>query len=143
MITEGLIYLLPALEKAESIVYNEAAKLIDQIQARKNEPINISLWLEYYTFDMMGKFGLTIDFNNLSGKEHPILTLYHMAHCRLGPLAATPWIKHLLMGIPCIEKMKHYRRFMDWANAELAKNIKVSKGLVVKLDETITWRILG
>ncbi|KAL8711789.1 MAG: hypothetical protein Q9225_007062 [Loekoesia sp. 1 TL-2023] len=52
------------------------------------------------------------------------LILYHIAHHKLGPLAATPWIKHLLMDIRYIEKMKYYRQFTDWANAELSKNIK-------------------
>ena len=103
-------------------------KLVKQLQSCENEPINISDWLEYYTFDFMGKFGLTIDFNNLSrGQPHPILALYHMAHRKLGPLAAAPWIKHLLMGIPYIERMKYYRQFMDWAATELDRNIKVSQ----------------
>lgn len=110
------------------MVYNEAEKLVQQLQSHGGDAVDISDWLEYYTFDLMGKFGLTIDFNNLSrGKPHPILALYHIAHRRLGPLAATPWIKHLLMGIPYIERMKYYRQFMDWAAAELDSNIKVSR----------------
>ncbi|KAL8782128.1 MAG: hypothetical protein Q9213_005662 [Squamulea squamosa] len=117
-----------ALEKAEPLVYEQADKLIMQLQKHGRNGIDISDWLEYYTFDVMGKFGLTIDFDNLSrGKPHPILALYHIAHRRLGPLAATPWIKHLLMGIPYIERMKYYRQFMNWAAAELESNIKNNK----------------
>lgn len=73
----------------------------------------------------MGKFGLSVDFNNLSGKEHPIMNIYHIAHRRMGPLAAAPWIKHLLMGIPFIEQMKYYRIFFSWTREELNKNIEV------------------
>lgn len=114
------------------MVYDEAEKLVQQLQSHEGDTVDISDWLEYYTFDLMGKFGLTIDFNNLSrGKPHPILAFYHIAHRRLGPLAATPWIKHLLMGIPYIEGMKFYH----WAAAELDSNIKVSRSK----GNDITW----
>lgn len=73
----------------------------------------------------MGKFGLSVDFNNLSGEEHPIMNIYHIAHRRMGPLAAAPWVKHLLMGIPFIERMKYYRIFFNWTRQELNKNIEV------------------
>jgi len=73
----------------------------------------------------MGKFGLSIDFKNLTDGEHPILSLYHIAHRRLGPFGAAPWVKHLLMGIPYVERMKYYRMFMNWAHEELEKNIEV------------------
>lgn len=73
----------------------------------------------------MGKFGLSVDFNNLSGEEHPIMNIYHIAHRRMGPLAAAPWVKHLLMGIPFIERMKYYRIFFSWTREELNKNIEV------------------
>ncbi|PWY90620.1 cytochrome P450 [Aspergillus sclerotioniger CBS 115572] len=115
-----------AMEKLEPVIYRKADLLVKQLQNQKQNPVDISVWLEYYTFDLMGEFGLTIDFKNLERvRPHPILTLYHMAHRSLGPLAAAPWIKHLLMGIPYIERMKYYRQFMDWATAELGRNINV------------------
>lgn len=116
-----------ALERATPVVYSRAAELIKQLRKRQNQRLDISTWLEYYTFDVMGLFGLTIDFKNLTEGEHPILGIYHMAHHLLGPLAAVPWMKHLLMGIPFIERMKHYKRFFSWAHDELARNIKVSR----------------
>ena len=126
-----------ALEKAEPLVYGEAEKLVRQLSRHKDKPIHISIWLEYYTFDSMGRFGLTLDFNNLSrGKPHPILALYLMAHRRLGPLAATRWIKHLLMGIPYNERMKYYRQSMDWAAAELESDIEVRWSLCRRATQT-------
>ncbi|KAI2479850.1 CypX Cytochrome P450 [Pyrenophora tritici-repentis] len=116
-----------ALDTAVPLVYEHAEKLNAELAKRTNDPLDISVWLEYYTFDLMGLFGLTVDFGNLTKGEHPILALYHMAHRKLGPLAAAPWIKHLLMGIPYIERMKYYRQFMDWAHAELERNIEMNK----------------
>ena len=89
--------------------------------------MDVSTWLEFYTFDLMGEFGLTIKFANLDrGRAHPILTLFHLAHRMMGPLAAAPWIKHLLMGIPFIERIRYYKQFMQWADSELHRNITVS-----------------
>ncbi|KAL4938412.1 hypothetical protein BDV06DRAFT_226042 [Aspergillus oleicola] len=113
-----------ALEKLEPLLYTKADLLVEQLRKQNGKPVDISTWLEYYTFDLMGEFGLTIRFGNLErGSAHPILTLFHMAHCRLGPLAAAPWIKHLLMGIPFIERIKYYREFIHWASTELQRNI--------------------
>ncbi|KAI2628868.1 cytochrome P450 [Hypoxylon sp. NC1633] len=115
-----------SLHEAESLIYHHTDKLILQLRKRQSQPLNIYQWLEYYSFDAMGKFGLSVDFDNLSGNEHPIMNLYHIAHRRLGPLAAAPWVKHLLMGIPFIERMKHYRMFFKWAFEELDKNIEAN-----------------
>ncbi|PYH92141.1 cytochrome P450 [Aspergillus ellipticus CBS 707.79] len=114
-----------AIERLEPSVYEKAELLVRQLRNQNQRPVDISTWLEYYTFDLMGEFGLTIKFKNLeNGQPHLILVLYHMAHRRLGPLAAAPWVKHLLMGIPLANKMKYYRQFMDWATAELHRNIR-------------------
>ncbi|CAH0026871.1 unnamed protein product [Clonostachys rhizophaga] len=115
-----------AMENVEPLIYEHTDKLMAQLHRRKGSSLNICQWLEYYTFDAMGKFGLSVDFDNLSGEEHPIMSLYHIAHRRLGPLAAAPWVKHLLMGIPFIERMKYYRMFFKWAHEELDKNIEAS-----------------
>lgn len=73
----------------------------------------------------MGLFGLTIDFKNLTQGEHSILGLYHKAHHLLGPLAAVPWLKHLVMGIPFVERIRYYKMFFSWAQSELERNIQV------------------
>ncbi|KAE8421482.1 cytochrome P450 [Aspergillus pseudocaelatus] len=89
-----------ALERLEPLVYEKADLLVQQLRNQNQSPVNISAWLEYYTFDLMGEFGLTIKFKNLErAGPHPILTIYHMAHRRLGPFAAAPWIKHLMMEV--------------------------------------------
>ncbi|KAI0485232.1 cytochrome P450 [Xylariaceae sp. FL0804] len=113
-----------SLEQSEDLVYEVADRLIHKLRELDTRPADISTWLEYFTFDLTGLFGLNIDFKNLIQGEHPILSLYRIAHEKLGPLGAAPWVKHLLMGIPYIERMRQYRMFMDWARSELYKSIK-------------------
>lgn len=127
------------MDGAESLIYHHTDKLVLQLEKRQGEVLNICQWLEYYTFDAMGKFGLSVDFDNLSGNEHPIMKIYHIAHRRLGPLAAAPWVKHLLMGIPFIERMKYYRIFFQWTHEELNKNIKVCHSLSEPI-ECSSWQ---
>ena len=112
--------------KIEPLVYSYAEELTRQFAKRLNRPLDVSEWFGYYTFDLMGSFGLNIEFGNLTrGTPHYIHTLYFLAHRKLGPLAAAPWIKHLAMGIPYIERMKHYRTFLEWTTDTLNRNIEV------------------
>lgn len=120
-----LILSRTALDQNLPLVYHYADLLIEQLRKRQGTQVDLSAWFEYYSFDLMGMLGLTIDFKNLSNGEHPILWLWHIAHKKLGTLNYAPWIKHLLMGIPFVERIKYYRQFMSWANEELERNIQV------------------
>ncbi|KAI1287225.1 cytochrome P450 [Xylaria venustula] len=113
-----------ALERNEHCVYEYANKLSQVLHGLVGKNINISNYFEYYTFDLMGLINLTVDFQSLQQEEHPILDLWHIAHKLLGPLNSAPWLKHLFMGIPFIERIKYYRQFMGWAHDELATKIK-------------------
>ncbi|KAI1321363.1 cytochrome P450 [Xylariaceae sp. FL0255] len=115
---------IKALEKNERCTYEYADKLCRQLHDLVGETINISDYFEYYTFDLMGMLDLTVEFDSLKKQEHPILDLWHVAHRMLGPLNSAPWLKHLFMGIPFIERLKYYKQFMGWAHDELARNIK-------------------
>ncbi|PLB54708.1 putative cytochrome P450 monooxygenase [Aspergillus steynii IBT 23096] len=115
-----------AIERLEPLIYQKADLLVRQLRdQQKNGPVDISTWMEYYTFDLMGEFGLTIKFECLErAGPHPILSLFHMSHRKLGPLSPAPWMRHLLMGIPGVKRLKPYKRFMDWAHDELNRNIR-------------------
>jgi len=101
-----------------------AEKLVKQLQSHEEDDIDMSAWLKHYTCDLTGRFDLTVNFNNLSrGEPHPILVLYHITHRRLRPLAATPWIKHLLMGISYIKENEVLSAVHGLGCAELDSNI--------------------
>ncbi|KAI0861215.1 cytochrome P450 [Xylaria cubensis] len=104
-----------------------SVKAITSAARSSRHEINISDYFEYYTFDLMGWINITVKFNSLQQQKHPILDLWHITHKMLGPLNSAPWLKHLFMGIPFIERIKYYRQFMGWAHDELARNIKNNK----------------
>ncbi|KAI0204003.1 cytochrome P450 [Astrocystis sublimbata] len=114
-----------ALQLVEEPVYGFADRLIRELRANIDKSVNISDYIEFFSFDVMGHIGLNLEFDSLTNHHHPILDLWHIAYAKLGCLNFAPWVKHLFMGIPYIERMKQYREFMDWAHEELDKNIKV------------------
>lgn len=123
-----------ALEKQEGLVYEYGEKLVTAIGKRVNEPLDVSDWFEYYTFDLMGKFGMGFDFGLLEGQPHDIHHLYHLAHQNLGPIGAAPWMKHLMMSIPYIERLRSYRLFLNWTTNLLQNKIEVSFSNHKRLD---------
>ncbi|KAL4815064.1 cytochrome P450 [Aspergillus spinulosporus] len=113
-----------AVENLEPLVYEKAELLLKQLQDKSQQPLDISSWFEYYTFDLMGEIGLSVKFENLDrGSPHPILTLYHLAHRRLAAFGSAPWMKHLVMGLPFIARLGPYKRYMGWATTQLQRNI--------------------
>ncbi|GAW18589.1 hypothetical protein ANO14919_080670 [Xylariales sp. No.14919] len=115
---------IKALEQKENIVYEFADKLLERLRLHAGTDVNIRDFIEYYTFDLTGFLHANIKFNCLEQQEHPILAIWHIAHTKLGPLNAAPWIKHLLMGLPFVERLKYYRQFMTWTEEELGQNIQ-------------------
>ncbi|KAL4748888.1 hypothetical protein BDW72DRAFT_214426 [Aspergillus terricola var. indicus] len=116
-----------AVEKLVPLVYEKADLLLGQLQDKGQQPLDISSWFEYYTFDLMGEIGLSFKFGNLDrGSPHPILTLYHLAQRRLAAFGAAPWMKHLIMGLPFITRLGPYKRYMGWATTQLQQIISLS-----------------
>lgn len=115
---------IKSLERLEPAVYELANKLIDELRYRENEIINMTQWVEYYTFDLMGLVSMGVSFRGLSKCEDSIISLFRRAHRNLGLFAPAPWMQHLFMSIPFITRMKDLRQYNEWANDQLAKNIE-------------------
>ena len=79
-----------ALEKQEDLVYSYGDKLVAAFEKHVNEPLDVSDCFEYYTFGLMGQFGMGFGFGLLEGQPHEIHPLYHIAHQNLGPIGAAP-----------------------------------------------------
>lgn len=59
----------PALRDYEGIVSRYSTELIDQLKAFSGKPVNASLWLNFYSFDVMGDLGFGQSFNMLRSGE--------------------------------------------------------------------------
>lgn len=114
-----------ALERLEPAIYGLAQELISKLRFHANETVNMTQWIEYYTFDLMGLAGMGKSFGNLSRGEDPILSLFRRAHRNLGLFAPAPWLRHLFMSIPFVNSMRELKDYNNWANSQISENIQV------------------
>ena len=114
------------MEQNESVIHDQADKLVQKFMSIENQPVNVTKLVEHFTFDVMGLFGLEIEFKNLSHTEHPLVGLYSEGHSAQGPLAPAPWIQHLIVNSPVIRLSKSYSKMMRWVYEALHKRIEVS-----------------
>ncbi|KAJ5708781.1 cytochrome P450 [Penicillium malachiteum] len=108
----------------EKNVYDKADLLVQQLGKYKGPSVNISDWVEWFTFDLMAEVGLGLSFTNLeSTKANSVISMFRMAHKFIAPLGATPWLTHLFLRIPFVRSMGYYKKFMDWASQEATRSI--------------------
>ncbi|PYI07015.1 putative cytochrome P450 [Aspergillus sclerotiicarbonarius CBS 121057] len=86
-----------SLAQYEARVDSKADTLVTQLKSRGNNPINISQWSMFYSFDVMGLVGFSEDFKQLeSGTEHYAVKGMHDQLFMLGLLNQIPWLSYPL-----------------------------------------------
>lgn len=69
----------------------------------KGKPFNVSLWVNFYTFDIMGDLAFGKSFNMLeNGVEHQFFTESHKSQGLLGAFRRLIWFFPLVTAIPII-----------------------------------------
>ncbi|KAL4954336.1 cytochrome P450 [Aspergillus filifer] len=89
--------------------------LISQLKKRAGTPVNASLWMSYFGFDVMGDLTFRKSFNMLKeGANAPILDRYVKS---FGVGRCAPWIFLLLNNLPIISRTR--QGFIDWSIAQV------------------------
>ncbi|KAE8828236.1 hypothetical protein PTNB85_07423 [Pyrenophora teres f. teres] len=75
--------------------------LKSQLVKNAGNPMDISTWSMFFSFDIMGDVGFGKDFNNLnSGVEHVAIKSVHDHMKIVGILNAVPWLTNIISSIP-------------------------------------------
>lgn len=114
-------HLSPALHNYEDRVISHALELVRQIQARSDQPINVSAWFNYFSFDVMGDLAFGKSFDMLkSGTTHQIISTMEKAMTPIGLISPIPWIIPIFANTPMGTE---FRNFISWCKnqAELRK----------------------
>ncbi|KAH7382175.1 cytochrome P450 [Pyrenochaeta sp. MPI-SDFR-AT-0127] len=75
--------------------------LVQQLRIRADQPLDISTWSFFYSFDVMGDLGFGKPFTNMeTGEEHPGIRAMHDHMWILGVVQAIPWLPVLVSAIP-------------------------------------------
>ncbi|KAG4262882.1 hypothetical protein FPRO03_10245 [Fusarium proliferatum] len=94
-----------ALRDYEHRVLKYTKLLTDRIDEAKGKPFNIALWVNYYTFDIMGDLSFGKSFDLLeSGVEHHFFTESHKTQGFMGAFRRMVWFFPLVSSIPVVNK---------------------------------------
>ncbi|GKZ76155.1 hypothetical protein AnigIFM56816_005130 [Aspergillus niger] len=86
-----------ALAQYESRVNHKADVLVTQLRSRVNQPLDISRWTIFYSFDVIGLTGFSEDFKQIeTATEHYAIEGMHSQLFMLGLLSQIPWLTYPL-----------------------------------------------
>jgi hypothetical protein len=99
--------------------------LATQIRSRLTKPLDVSQWMMYFAFDVMGLVGFSEDFRQLeTGTEQASIKELHQQMLFLGTLKPAPWILTILGAIQGL--VGNYGRFMTYCADRVAERKEVS-----------------
>ena len=102
-----------------------AKQLEDQMAGSVGKATNVSLWFNYYSFDVMGDLTFGHSFDMLkTGKEHFLLSLLENGQKALGIIGPLPWLFIILTKIPFISA--EIKTFQEWCESQMLGRKKVS-----------------
>ncbi|KAI4156765.1 MAG: hypothetical protein LQ340_000022 [Diploschistes diacapsis] len=107
--------------------YNEM--FVDQMDKLAGNPVEISKWFKYYSFDVMGDLAFNKDFGMLAtGKSHWAVSLLNEA-LELQGLKLPTWIFRMLLAVPGLAG--NYWKFISYCDSQLDSRMKESVSLDV------------
>ncbi|KAF9776611.1 hypothetical protein IL306_005185 [Fusarium sp. DS 682] len=102
-----------ALRDYEHRVLKYTKLLTDRIDDMKGKPFNVALWVNFYTFDIMGDLAFGKSFDMLaSGVEHEFFTESHKTQAFMGAFRRLIWLFPLIAAIPILNRQ--YLAFQAW-----------------------------
>ncbi|KAJ0114720.1 hypothetical protein J7T55_004964 [Diaporthe amygdali] len=116
---------MPALAEYQPRIKAKSDLLKERIQDRAGQPIDITKWAMFYSFDVVGEVAFGKDFANLvTGIEHSAIKPIH-EHIRVfGVLSPLPWLMNILTCIPSASSI--YTEIFSFCANEIRAKQKVS-----------------
>ncbi|KAL2815253.1 cytochrome P450 [Aspergillus cavernicola] len=130
---------MKALPTYEPRVQHKADVLISQIRSRLDQPLDVSRWIMYLAFDVMGLIGFSRDFRQLEeATEHAAIKELHEQMLILGILKPVPWVLTILGVIQGL--VANYGQFMTYCADRVAEKKTEWKTSESKCPEdVISW----
>ena len=116
--------ILTAMATYAPRVRSKVDVFISQLRERVGQPLNLTEWTMFLTFDVMGVVGFSKDFKQLeAAKEHSAIKGLHDQMAALGLLAHVPWFLSLLGSIPGLSGS--YGLFIDYCHKQVKEKVDV------------------
>lgn len=90
----------------------------------KGDPINVSLWFNYFSFDVMGELAFAHSFDMLeTGQRHDALEMLEKGQKPLGFLGMLPWLFNFLTKVPGVSA--DFKRWLAYCENLIMERQKV------------------
>lgn len=124
-IEHGIANLITALVIYEPVIAKCTEQLLQIIESRSGNPLNITDWLKRYSFEIMGHLIFGRPFNTISeeGGDTFLLDSIHSDTVMMGYLRHMPWIPALLIKTPFFRKTN--TRFWTWLETNFRHRTEV------------------
>lgn len=103
-------------------------KLLERVdsKATQGEPLDMSMWFNFYSFDVMGDLSLGESFGMLDrGKPHWFMESLHNFMLSLGIFGHIMWAIHIFNKLPVVSSEN--AKFNSWVSKAVEKRMKVSQ----------------
>src|ERR1700710_798635 len=98
-----------------SSIATHTNEFVCQMSNMSGQPIDFSLWFNYYAFDVMGDLAFGKSFGMLrTGTTHFALKMLHNGQRPLGVLGPVPWAFMIMISLPLVANK--YRKFLKWCD---------------------------
>ncbi|MCJ1464976.1 hypothetical protein MMC07_003591 [Pseudocyphellaria aurata] len=123
-----------ALRGYEGRVVGYTNELVDQIVSRLGQPMDVSTWFNYYSFDVMGDLAFGKSFDMLKNScTHYIMDAFEKAMLPVGVLSPLPWIIPIFASAPIIGA--DFAEFIRWCGGQVETRMKME----VKVPDISSW----
>ncbi|KAL6854541.1 cytochrome P450 [Trichoderma novae-zelandiae] len=127
-----------ALEVYEPRVRAKTELLLSKIDAAEGNPIDVTKYFMYFSFDVMADVGFSKDFHMLeSTSYHPAIKGVHKTMSFIGVLSTVPWLIYMIGSIPGLTT---FNRFSMWCHDEVSEKRKVlAVGKEKEPQDVMSW----
>lgn len=109
------------------VEYAEQLERHIAVAASTGEPVNVSSWFYWFSFDVMGEFAFARSFEMLQNEKwHEAVLLLRRAMTLLGPLSPVPWLAQIGFSlIPGLWVVRDWYTMMAWCKERMRERIAV------------------
>ena len=94
-------FVMKSVRQYEPTVVKYADLLVKQLKARSGQVVDSTEWINFFTFDVMGKLSFGRSFDNLEKAEsHWFVHLIHENGAPVGAFGTVNWLLHIATSIP-------------------------------------------
>lgn len=95
---------------------------------QKGQPVNVSAWFYWFTFDVMGEFAFAKSFGMLESERwHIAVVMLRKAMRLLGPFSPVPWLAQIAFSmIPWFWVIRDWFAMLAWCRDRMKERIQVS-----------------